>query len=83
MAPLLASIVGKLSPLAVLGIVILAYGIGHVLRFNIMHVEPRSNKGLLSHSARSLYNIEVHADYLKKNGMTIDEKKPSIKLGFF
>jgi hypothetical protein len=51
--------------LAVLGIVILAYGIGHVLRFNIMHV------------------IEVHADYLKKNGMTIDEKKPSIKLGFF
>ncbi|SSC08901.1 putative protein [bacterium endosymbiont of Bathymodiolus sp. 5 South] len=54
MAPLLASIVGKLSPLAVLGIVILAYGIGHVLRFNIMHVEPRSNKGLLSHSAKEI-----------------------------
>jgi hypothetical protein len=40
--------------LAVLGIVILAYGIGHVLRFNIMHVEPRSNKGLLSHSAKEI-----------------------------
>ncbi|WP_369177569.1 hypothetical protein [Candidatus Thiodubiliella endoseptemdiera] len=47
MAPLLASIVGKLSPLAVLGIVLLAYGIGHVIRFNICHVEPRIADGTL------------------------------------
>ncbi len=48
MAPLLASVVGALSPLAVLGIVLLAYGIGHVIRFNIAHVEPRLAKGNLS-----------------------------------
>lgn len=41
MAPLLASIVGSLAPIAISGIVILAYGIGHVIRFNILHVEPR------------------------------------------
>jgi hypothetical protein len=39
-APLLASVVGGYSPIAVAGIVILAYGIGGVLRFNIMHAEP-------------------------------------------
>ncbi|SMN14907.1 putative protein [uncultured Candidatus Thioglobus sp.] len=54
MAPLLASIVGKLSPLAVLGIVTLAYGIGHVIRFNILHVEPRSNDGTLSKGAKKV-----------------------------
>lgn len=48
MAPLLASIVGKFSPFAVLGIVVLAYGIGHVIRFNIRRVEPRSINGTLS-----------------------------------
>ena len=40
MVPLLASIVGPLAPVAILGIVLLAYAIGHVIRFNIMHVEP-------------------------------------------
>lgn len=48
MAPLLASIVGKASPIAVLGIVLLAYSIGHVIRFNIQHVEPRISAGSLS-----------------------------------
>ncbi len=45
MAPLLASIVGPMAPVAVLGIVLLAYAIGHVIRFNIMHVEPRLADG--------------------------------------
>ncbi len=39
-APLLASVVGAYSPLAVAGIVVLAYGIGGVIRFNIIHAEP-------------------------------------------
>ena len=39
-APLLASVVGIYSPLAVTGIVILAYAIGGVIRFNIVHAEP-------------------------------------------
>ena len=45
MAPLLASIVGPMAPVAILGIVLLAYAIGHVIRFNIMHVEPRLADG--------------------------------------
>ena len=39
-APLLASVVGIYSLIAVTGIVILAYGIGGVIRFNILHAEP-------------------------------------------
>ena len=39
-APLLASVVGMYSPLAVIGIVVLAYAIGGVIRFNIIHAEP-------------------------------------------
>jgi hypothetical protein len=54
MSPLLASIVGHLSPFAVLGIVVLAYGIGHVIRFNILHVEPRINNGTLSQGTREI-----------------------------
>ena len=40
LAPLLASVVGVYSPLAVTGIVVLAYAIGSVIRFNIIHAEP-------------------------------------------
>ena len=40
MAPLLVSIVGTWAPLVVCGIVLLAYSIGSVIRFNIMHVAP-------------------------------------------
>ena len=40
MAPLLASIVGEYSPVAVIGIVVLAYAIGGVIRFNIINAEP-------------------------------------------
>ncbi|SFV88350.1 putative protein [hydrothermal vent metagenome] len=54
MAPLLASIVGKFSPFAVFGIVVLAYGIGHVIRFNIRRVEPRSINGTLSSRTKEI-----------------------------
>ncbi len=40
MAPILASIVGPLSPIAVTVIVIIAYSIGHIIRFNIRNIEP-------------------------------------------
>ena len=36
-APLLTSVVGLYSPLAITGIVLLAYAIGGVIRFNIIH----------------------------------------------
>ena len=39
-APLHSSVVGTYAPLAVTGIVLLAYAIGSVMRFNIMHAEP-------------------------------------------
>jgi len=54
MSPLLASVVGGLSPLAVIGIVSLAYAIGSVIRFNIMHVEPRIKEGSLSKRTREI-----------------------------
>ncbi|MDX2506262.1 MAG: hypothetical protein QNL62_17530 [Gammaproteobacteria bacterium] len=38
--PMLASVVGIYSPLAVMAIVVLAYAIGGVIRFNIIHAEP-------------------------------------------
>ena len=39
-APLLASVIGVYSPVAVTVIVVLAYAIGSVIRFNITHAEP-------------------------------------------
>jgi len=54
MSPLLASVVGGLSPLAVIGIVVLAYAIGSVIRFNILHVEPRIRDGSLSKKTREV-----------------------------
>ena len=39
-APLLASVVGVYSPVAIAVIVVLAYAIGSVIRFNIRHAEP-------------------------------------------
>ena len=39
-APLLASVVGEYSPVAVTAIVVFAYAIGGVIRFNIIHAEP-------------------------------------------
>ncbi|MDP2192923.1 MAG: hypothetical protein Q8K36_00125 [Alphaproteobacteria bacterium] len=40
MSPLLWMLVGKWSVLVLMGIIILSYQIGDVLRFNIQHVEP-------------------------------------------
>ena len=54
MAPLLASVVGIRSPFAILGIVALAYAIGHVIRFNILHVEPRIARGQLSRPSQEI-----------------------------
>lgn len=54
MSPLLASVVGGLSPVAVIGIVSLAYAIGSVIRFNISHVEPRIKDGSLSQRTREI-----------------------------
>ncbi|MEA1889754.1 MAG: hypothetical protein U9N50_08255 [Pseudomonadota bacterium] len=54
MSPLLASVVGGLSPIAVIGIVVLAYSIGSVIRFNIRHVEPRIKEGSLSQRTREV-----------------------------
>ena len=58
-APLLASVVGEYSPLAVTGIVVLAYAIGGVIRFNIIHAEP------LLHDRKShpvIYKIDLFAN---------------------
>lgn len=54
MSPLLASVVGGFSPIAVLGIIMLAYAIGSVVRFNIIHVEPRIKNGSLSKKTRDV-----------------------------
>ena len=67
MAPLLASVVGSLAPVAVLGIVLLAYAIGHVIRFNIQHVEPRLADGKLhrhTHEIEYLGNIVLVMAYV-------------------
>jgi hypothetical protein len=58
-APLLASVVGAYSPLAVTGIVVLAYAIGNVIRFNIIHAEP------LLHDKKAhpvIYKIDLFAN---------------------
>lgn len=65
MAPLLASIVGGWAFLAVCGVVLLAYAIGSVIRFNIMHVV---------HSAREsrMAMILLHDfDYVGKLALVI------------
>ena len=58
-APLLASVVGAYSPLAVTGIVVLAYAIGGVIRFNITHAEPLLH-GKDAHPV--LYKIDLFAN---------------------
>jgi hypothetical protein len=60
-APLLASVVGTYSPLAVTGIVVLAYAIGGVIRFNIIYAEP------LIHDSTAhpvIYKIDMFANTL-------------------
>jgi hypothetical protein len=73
-APLLASVVGEYSPLAVLVIVVLAYAIGGVIRFNIIHAEPLLHEktihpviykiDLFANTALSLAYVTAVAFYL-------------------
>jgi hypothetical protein len=58
-APLLASVVGAYSPLAVTGIVVLAYAIGGVIRFNITHAEPLLHE---KDAHPVLYKIDLFAN---------------------
>ena len=58
-APLLASVVGTYSPLAVTGIVVLAYAIGGVIRFNIIHAEPLIHDREAYHV---IYKIDLFAN---------------------
>jgi len=60
-APLLASVVGVNSPIAVTAIVILAYAIGSVIRFNILHAEPYLHDKT-GHPA--MYEIELFANII-------------------
>ena len=58
-APLLTSVVGTYSPLAITGIVVLAYAIGGVIRFNIIYAEP------LIHDSTAhpvIYRIDLFAN---------------------
>ncbi|KAA5539021.1 hypothetical protein FYK55_25615 [Roseiconus nitratireducens] len=45
-APLLAGIVGNLALVCMAVLLMLAYGVGSAIRFNIRHFEPIENKGL-------------------------------------
>ncbi|MET0025269.1 MAG: hypothetical protein ABW085_13475 [Sedimenticola sp.] len=57
--PLLVSVVGVYSPVAVVGIVLFAYAIGSVIRFNIIHAEP------LLHEKKthpSIYKVDLVAN---------------------
>lgn len=59
MAPLLASIAGYWAPLVICGVVLLAYAIGSVIRFNIMHMSR------LTHDRQGLLNLH-DVDYVGK-----------------
>lgn len=39
--PLLGHTVGAMAPVAMLGVIVVAYWVGHAIRFNIEHIEPR------------------------------------------
>lgn len=58
-APLLASVIGIYSPLAVTGIVVLAYAIGGVIRFNIIQAEPLIHDREAYHD---IYKIDLFAN---------------------
>ena len=74
-APLLALAVGWAAPLAMLAIVVLAYGLGEISRFNIRHGEPLLQSGeapamlvmteRLANSTLSLAYIVSVAFYVK------------------
>ena len=57
MAPLLASIVGPLSPIAIVAIVLIAFSAGHVIRFNIRFLEPRLAEGRLLPGTKNIEQL--------------------------
>jgi len=64
-APLLGYAVGIWAPLAMLGIVLLAYAIGAVVRFNIRHLEPLlNNQNPYTHLVERLSNVSLAVAYL-------------------
>ncbi len=58
-APMLASVIGVYSPIAVMCIVVLAYAIGGVIRFNIVHAEPLLHD---KQSHPSIYKVDFVAN---------------------
>jgi len=58
-APMLASVIGIYSPIAVTVIVILAYAIGGVIRFNIIHAEPLLHD---KQAPRLIYKVDFVAN---------------------
>ncbi len=54
LAPLLAATVGEWAPVAMVGIVVLAYAIGAAIRFNIAHAEPLLDSGAAPGTTRVL-----------------------------
>jgi len=69
-APLLASVVGNLSPLVMAGLLLLAWLIGGAIRFNILHAEQDSNTRPRQHdegvSEHRLHRTHTHAATLAR-----------------
>jgi hypothetical protein len=64
-APLLGYTVGSWAPFAMAGIVVLAYAIGAVVRFNIHHLEPLLDGGHAYISfVERLSNVSLATAYL-------------------
>ncbi|MCF6200586.1 MAG: hypothetical protein L3J42_00415 [Hydrogenimonas sp.] len=60
-APILQMSTGNLAPLAMLFLVVLAYLIGSVIRFNIRYVEPKLAAGTLHTAPKALENLSQWA----------------------
>ena len=58
--PILAVTVGSLSTFAMIGVVVVAYFVGEVIRFNIRHVEPILASGA---APKSTAMLEVSSDF--------------------
>lgn len=58
-APLLAAVAGSYALAAMLGIVVLAYAVGHAIRYNIAHAEPLEGS---PHAPKGLHTINKLAN---------------------
>ena len=63
-APLLAGAVGNYAVLCMAALLLLAYGVGSVIRFNIQHFEPVAQQHGLSQSIGLLSRIALAGAYL-------------------